>query len=211
MIEKVEQCDRDAAAALIEEYWSGSDASMMKLAKSYRAGHSQGAFVRAFARHRRQSLEALDNPSEAVIEAGARAIAASKRGVEPDFPTIDVVWPSYVGQARAALPAMIKVALTIKPRLFAAVNELPALLDENERLRAEAEQAQRERNIAYAKVKAWESVVYVEGLPLRAVPVGEWGPGEGETTTVPEVTPKKLTELLDELRTARAALGDRSP
>lgn len=54
---EVRQCDREAAARLIEAYWCGADASMMKLAQSYRAGHSQGAFVRAFARHR-QAAEA---------------------------------------------------------------------------------------------------------------------------------------------------------
>jgi hypothetical protein len=48
----VEQVDRDAAADLIERYWSGANASMMKLAASYRAGHSHGAFVRAFEAHR---------------------------------------------------------------------------------------------------------------------------------------------------------------
>lgn len=52
----VTQADRDAAAALIEEYWSGADDSMMKLARSYREGHSQGTFVRAFARHRQASI-----------------------------------------------------------------------------------------------------------------------------------------------------------
>ena len=46
----VSEMARQAAASLIEEYWSGSDAAMMKLARSYRDGHEQGAFVRAFAR-----------------------------------------------------------------------------------------------------------------------------------------------------------------
>jgi len=63
---EVTQADREAAAALIETYWSGSDASMLKLAASYRAGHSQGVWARAFARHRttaeagkRELVEAL--------------------------------------------------------------------------------------------------------------------------------------------------------
>jgi hypothetical protein len=67
------------------------------------------------------------------------------------------------------------------------------------KLEHENERIWRERNIAYAKVKAWEAVLYVEGLPLRAVRVDEWGPGEAEQTTVPEVTPKRLVELLDRL------------
>jgi len=73
-------------------------------------------------------------------------------------------------------------------------------------LEADNERAWRERNTAYAKVKAWESVVYIEHLPLRAVAVNEWGPGEGGQTTVPDITPKKLTDLLAELSTLRAAL-----
>jgi hypothetical protein len=79
------------------------------------------------------------------------------------------------------------------------------LLDQRDELREENRRAWTERNEAYAKVKAWESVVYVEGLPLRSVSVDEWGPGEGGQTTVPEVTPKKLTELLDELARLRKA------
>lgn len=84
--------------------------------------------------------------------------------------------------------------------LCAAIERLQAELAE---AKASEERAWRERNVAYAKVKAWEAVVYVEGLPLRAVRVDEWGPGEGEQTTVPDVTPKRLTELLDELAAIR--------
>lgn len=58
---EVTQADRDAAADLIEAYWHDSDAGMMKLARSYREGHSQGVFVRAFARHR---IAALTTPSD---------------------------------------------------------------------------------------------------------------------------------------------------
>lgn len=88
--------------------------------------------------------------------------------------------------------------------------EATAALEERVKL-LEAENARvwRERNIAYAKVKAWEAVVYVEGLPLRAARVDEWGPGEGEQTTVPELTPKRLVDLLDRLATLeREALND---
>ncbi len=52
MSEPASQADLNAAADLIEQYWSGADASMMKLARSIRAGHSQGVFPRAFAEHR---------------------------------------------------------------------------------------------------------------------------------------------------------------
>ena len=46
----VSQRAREAAADLIDQYWSGSDDAMRKLAASIRAGHRHGAFVRAFAR-----------------------------------------------------------------------------------------------------------------------------------------------------------------
>ena len=49
---EVVQADREAAASLIETYWSGADDNMMKLAKSYRAGHSRGIFAGAFRDHR---------------------------------------------------------------------------------------------------------------------------------------------------------------
>jgi hypothetical protein len=51
----VTQADREAAADLIERYWRDMDeegARMHKLAASYRAGHSQGVWVEAFARYR---------------------------------------------------------------------------------------------------------------------------------------------------------------
>ena len=54
------QQDKDAAADLIETYWHGGDAAMMKLAKSYRDGLAHGAFVRAFQRHRLDALEAAE-------------------------------------------------------------------------------------------------------------------------------------------------------
>jgi len=59
MASEITQADREAAAALIEAYWSGADASMMKLAASYRAGHSQGVFVRAMAAHRAAAVAEL--------------------------------------------------------------------------------------------------------------------------------------------------------
>lgn len=88
--------------------------------------------------------------------------------------------------------------------------ELDWVRAENARLREECERAWRERNIAVAKVRAWEATVVVEKLPYqRAHRVDEWGPSEGETIVVPEVTPRRLTEILDELATLRAARGEK--
>ena len=70
---------------------------------------------------------------------------------------------------------------------------------ERDRLQHSEEDAWRECNRAVTKVKAWENVVYIEGLPLRAVRVDEFGPGKGDQVAVPEITPKKLTELLERL------------
>jgi hypothetical protein len=64
---EITQEDREAAADLIETYWSGADASMLKLAQSYRAGHSQGVFARAFARHRLASLAKRSDYSEQAV------------------------------------------------------------------------------------------------------------------------------------------------
>lgn len=85
-----------------------------------------------------------------------------------------------------------------------ARNVIPHLIDTIEKQQRELEQAWTERNVAYAKVKAWEDVVYVEGLQMRSVRVDEWGPGEGEMTEVPDISPKKLTELLDRLAKAES-------
>lgn len=57
---EVTQEDLDAAADLIESYWSGADANMMRLAKDTRNGHRQGAFPRAFAKHRTTALAAKE-------------------------------------------------------------------------------------------------------------------------------------------------------
>jgi hypothetical protein len=85
----------------------------------------------------------------------------------------------------------------VQEAMKAADREIRRLTEDNER-------AWRERNRAYAMVKGWEATVFVEGLPMRAVSVDEWGPGEGGHVGVPEITPRKLTELLDELRELRA-------
>jgi hypothetical protein len=88
-------------------------------------------------------------------------------------------------------------------RIEPGLEELPELAAEIERLKESEARAWRERNIAYAKVKGWEATVFVEDLPLRPVKIDEWGPGEGETVAVPDITPRKLTDLLDELAELR--------
>lgn len=42
------------------------------------------------------------------LEPSARAIAAAKRGIRPQHPIIDRVWPSYVGMAKAAILAFLE-------------------------------------------------------------------------------------------------------
>ena len=86
-----------------------------------------------------------------------------------------------------------------------AAEVITALETEVMQLQKDVERLWSERNIAYAKVKGWEATVYVEGLPLRAVRVDEFGPNEGDTTSIPEITPSRLTDLLDELHRLRAA------
>jgi hypothetical protein len=82
-------------------------------------------------------------------------------------------------------------------------DQIEQLQDEILRLRESEARAWTERNIAYAKVKGWEATMFVEGLPLRSVEVDQWGPGEGGETTVPQMTPRKLTDLLDEIAELR--------
>lgn len=82
---------------------------------------------------------------------------------------------------------------------------LTAQAEEIERLTAENERIWRERNIAMTKVKGWEESLVVEQLPLRALQVREWGPGEHEQVSIPQITPRRLTEILDELAALKAA------
>jgi hypothetical protein len=78
----VTQADLNAAADLIEQYWSGADESMMRLAKDTRNGHRQGAFPRAFARHRLATqADALAVMREA--EGALAELAAEKPGARP--------------------------------------------------------------------------------------------------------------------------------
>lgn len=94
------------------------------------------------------------------------------------------------------------------------VNNAPAILTlaaDKTRLEAEVSRLTRdnerlwlEHNVAITKVRGWEATLVTKGLPLRALRVGEWGPGEGETVSIPEVTPVRLTALLDELSQVKA-------
>lgn len=95
---------------------------------------------------------------------------------------------------------------TITPKHIDAVNEMTARIAELER---NAEQAWRERAVYRTKYYALHDVMYVPELPLRAVRITEWGPGEGEQTTVPDLTPQRLGELLAEIAHLRA-LANRS-
>lgn len=57
---EVTEADRLAAAELIEAYWQGFGQQhdlMRKLAQRYRAGHAQGVWTYAFARHREAHME----------------------------------------------------------------------------------------------------------------------------------------------------------
>lgn len=91
---------------------------------------------------------------------------------------------------------------TLSRRAAAA---LTAQAEEIERLNAENERIWRERNIAVTKVKGWEETLVVEQLPPRVLQVREWGPGEGEQVSIPQITPRRLTEILDELAALKAA------
>lgn len=79
-----------------------------------------------------------------------------------------------------------------------------ALLTREAALVAELDAALRRANMAEARVKWWEATVVTTGLPYRACPVEGWGPGEGETVAIHELTPKKLTHILDRLKAADA-------
>jgi regulator of replication initiation timing len=77
---------------------------------------------------------------------------------------------------------------------------------EIERLRAENDRLWRERNTAISTVRAWEKTLVIEGLPLRTERVTEWGPGEDNLVPVPTPTPRRLTEVLDEIERLREAV-----
>jgi hypothetical protein len=62
------------------------------------------------------------------------------------------------------------------------------LLGQCEKLRAEAD-------IARAQVEAWNGAVYVENMPMRAIPDTDQG---DKVPPIPYVTPKRLTALLNE-------------
>lgn len=84
-----------------------------------------------------------------------------------------------------------------------------ALLTREAALVAECDEALRRANIAEARVKGWEATVVITNLPSRIWPVEGWGPGEGETVAIPDLTPKKLTDILDRLKAADAITDER--
>lgn len=87
---------------------------------------------------------------------------------------------------------------------------IDTLRAEVERLRAEVVGAWTRANHAEAKVRGWESTLVCAGLPERLHPVDSWGPGRDGTVSVPQITPEKLTSILDRLERAEAeaaALG----
>lgn len=86
--------------------------------------------------------------------------------------------------------------------LAARVAELEA---ERAQILRREEEAWRRANHAEAKVRGWESTLVVRDLPMMSVPVTGWGPGEGEQTTIPQITPERLTDILDRLARAEAA------
>jgi hypothetical protein len=97
-------------------------------------------------------------------------------------------------------PALIAETQALRERVR-------VLEEENARLQQELDRTWRERNRAVAENKAWRDVMYVPGLPLRAARVDEFGPGEGEEVHLPALTPQRLTDLLDMIAQARAALS----
>lgn len=74
----------------------------------------------------------------------------------------------------------------------------------------ECDRAWKERNYAITKIKAWESCVFAYAPPIvRSMVVEEWGPGEGDIIQVPQVTPQKITDLIDELiRLRQLTIGE---
>lgn len=76
---------------------------------------------------------------------------------------------------------------------------------EIERLRADCERFRSEADIANAQVKAWNEAVYVEGIPLRAIPDTEYG---DKVPPICHVEPKKVVDLLDEIDGLRSIVSD---
>lgn len=84
-------------------------------------------------------------------------------------------------------------------RMELAIEEITRLREQVTALQAECDRAWRERNHAVTKVTAWEKIVYLEPpVMMWQVEVTEWGPGEGDLVTVPELNPQRLTDLLDD-------------
>lgn len=66
----------------------------------------------------------------------------------------------------------------------------------------------RRCNIAEAKVAGWERQCYTEGLPQMIVMPDSFGTESCGPVSVPRITPKKYTELLDRLEAAQARIAE---
>lgn len=164
--DEIIQADRDAAADLIETYWPGADATMMKLATSYRAGHSQGVFVRAFARHRLAASRLRQG------EVGAPAPAA----VGPPFH-----FRRYVGgveraegvtiERESTLEAAMHKAASICPKApcTVLVLEEPALITAAQRPQAAGSPA------VYTRNGLRDGLATVESSPAQPTEEGDAG------------------------------------
>lgn len=84
--------------------------------------------------------------------------------------------------------------------------ERDALREERAQILRREEEAWRRANHAEARVRGWEATLVVADLPQRFAPVQGWGPGEGDAVSVPQITPERLTSILDRLAKAEAAL-----
>lgn len=101
----------------------------------------------------------------------------------------------------------IRSASIAADRLEALAARVAVLEAERVQILRREEEAWRRANHAEAKVRGWQSTLVVRDLPMMSVPVTGWGPGEGEQTAVPKITPERLTDILDRLARAEAALA----
>lgn len=99
--------------------------------------------------------------------------------------------------------AVIRALYTDHRRL---AREVAAQEAERAQILRREEEAWRQANLADAKVRGWEATLVVDGLPQRFVPVQGWGPGEAEAVSVPQITPERLTDILDRIAAQEAQI-----
>ena len=163
---KVEQRHRDAAADLIETYWSGADASMIKLAKSYRNGsHTQGVFPRAFANFEASLTPATDGVVHTQIEAVAarrQKIADITQDVAPDLGRAVERLQAFADSQHEPMPADPRHLSPDSPSInFADVRAVLAALSANREV-IEAETLERAADIEGHPIR--EAVLLLEGV-----------------------------------------------